>query len=205
MKTGIRVRAEYPVSRWSGGTTTEILIWPPDASYEKRRFLFRISSAAVEAEESDFTRLPGVWRILMVLEGEVRLQCGNGEPVLLHAFESHEFSGGVDTKSFGICRDFNLMMKEGCSGRLKVMDFPGENHYNKARSVFLQERSFLVMYMAEKSGRILVPGMELILNTGDCFWAYDGSGEIQILGETGARIVTAEIGLPETGEIGNLE
>lgn len=202
MKTGVMTCTEYPVSRWSGGSTTELFIWPPDASYEKRRFLFRISSATVETEESDFTRLPGIRRILMVLEGAVRLQCKDREPVMLHAFESYEFSGDVDTKSFGICRDFNLMMKEGCSGRLKVMDFSEENHYNKTKSVSIKAQEFLIIYMAEQSSRILVQGTELVLKTGDSFWAYDGPGKIQVLGEAGARIVAAEIEYPEAGEIG---
>ena len=54
--------ADYRTSCWSGGTTTEIFIWPEDADYAARRFAVRISSATVELEESDFTALPGVTR-----------------------------------------------------------------------------------------------------------------------------------------------
>ena len=30
---------DYRTSRWSGGTTTQSAIWPPEAQYADRRFL----------------------------------------------------------------------------------------------------------------------------------------------------------------------
>ena len=60
---------QYKVSTWSGGTTTEIFLAPRDGSYADRRFDFRISSATVDLEESDFTPLDGVKRFLTILEG----------------------------------------------------------------------------------------------------------------------------------------
>ena len=53
---GVRIIAasDMPVSLWSGGRTTEIYIAPEGALYAERNFLFRISTAEVELEESDF-------------------------------------------------------------------------------------------------------------------------------------------------------
>ena len=56
------------VSRWSGGTTTQLAISPANALYADREFLWRVSSAVVELPESDFTPLPDYDRILMILE-----------------------------------------------------------------------------------------------------------------------------------------
>ena len=49
---------DYAVSRWSGGTTTQIALFPPESSYAGRDFLWRVSSAVVEDGESAFTPLP---------------------------------------------------------------------------------------------------------------------------------------------------
>ena len=35
---------DYAVSRWSGGTTTQIALFPPESSYAGRDFLWRVSS-----------------------------------------------------------------------------------------------------------------------------------------------------------------
>ena len=51
---------DYKVGQWSGGTTTELFIWPEGADYAKREFSVRVSSARVGLEESDFTPLVGV-------------------------------------------------------------------------------------------------------------------------------------------------
>ncbi|HZL83497.1 MAG TPA: HutD family protein, partial [Candidatus Deferrimicrobium sp.] len=45
-------------STWNGGTTTEIAIYPKNTIYSRRDFVWRISSANVESEESEFTSLP---------------------------------------------------------------------------------------------------------------------------------------------------
>ena len=44
-----RISAQrFSTSKWSGGSTTELFIWPKDASYAERRFNIRISTATVD-------------------------------------------------------------------------------------------------------------------------------------------------------------
>lgn len=107
-------KIDYTVSNWSGGTTTQIAIWPPNALYADRDFLWRISSATVDLEESDFTPLPDYERLISTLEGEIVLTHNGGEPIKLRPFEVHAFSGADATHSRGRCRDFNLMLRRGC-------------------------------------------------------------------------------------------
>ncbi len=45
---------QQKISTWSGGTTTELFIYPEVAEYSERNFDFRISTATVEVEESNF-------------------------------------------------------------------------------------------------------------------------------------------------------
>lgn len=59
MSVTIKTKGQYPVSNWSGGSTTELYLDPPQASYAQRNFGVRVSSATVECERSQFTALPG--------------------------------------------------------------------------------------------------------------------------------------------------
>ena len=104
---------EYVVSSWSGGTTTQLAIFPPEAVYARRDFLWRISSAAVELEESDFTALPDYERLISTLAGEIVLSHNGGPELRLEPFRVHAFSGADATHSRGRCRDFNLMLRRG--------------------------------------------------------------------------------------------
>ena len=111
---------EQQINVWSGGTTTQLAIHPSNSEYKERNFEWRISSARVELEESTFTPLPGVRRILMVLEGQIELIHEGVRITSLKPFEQDEFEGGWTTKSHGKCIDFNLMMTE-CSGKLNTV------------------------------------------------------------------------------------
>ena len=69
MEYSIITTDNFKTSGWSGGTTTELFIFPPTADYQQRNFQFRLSTATVEADRSDFTLLNGISRKLMVLSG----------------------------------------------------------------------------------------------------------------------------------------
>ena len=116
---------DYAVSRWSGGTTTQIALFPPESSYAGRDFLWRVSSAVVEDGESAFTPLPDYDRHLMLLEGSLLRRHDGGEPLPLDPYQPHAFDGGAETVSVGRCRDFNLMLRKGkCRGELRPLRFP---------------------------------------------------------------------------------
>ena len=117
---------DYAVSRWSGGTTTQLAIFPPGASYADRDFLWRVSSAAVEDERSTFTALLDYDRWLLLLEGSMLLAHDGGGLLRLEPFQAHAFDGGAATVSTGRCRDFNLMLRKGrCRGTLRPLRFSG--------------------------------------------------------------------------------
>ena len=113
---------EYIVSSWSGGTTTQLAIFPPGARYADRNFLWRVSSATVELDESDFTPLPDYDRLISTLEGEIVLTHNGGAPIRLRPFEIHAFSGADATHSTGRCTDFNLMLRRGkAAGSMELL------------------------------------------------------------------------------------
>lgn len=106
-------QSDYRTTRWSGGTTTQLAIAPEGAQYAGRDFLWRISSAQVELEHSDFTPLPDYDRFLTVLTGELELKVGDEARTPLPRLTVRFFDGGVPTQSWGKCTDFNLMVRKG--------------------------------------------------------------------------------------------
>ena len=125
---------EQTTSNWSGGTTTQIAIYPKDAVYSERNFQWRLSSARVETEKSEFTSLPGVRRLIMVLEGTMRLEHAGHHTVTLAPFEQDSFSGDWTTTSFGKVRDFNVMLTGTCAGELTAI------HTNADRPLALETK-----------------------------------------------------------------
>lgn len=119
--------ADYVTTRWSGGTTTQLAIGPEGASYASRDFLWRLSSAKVELEHSDFTPLPDFNRFLSILDGELEIKVGGGARTPLPRLTVLPFDGGEVTESWGKCTDFNLMVRKGvCEGRVQPLSLgPG--------------------------------------------------------------------------------
>ncbi len=111
---------EQKTSQWSGGSTTELAIYPPTSEYKERNFTWRLSSARVADECSTFTQLPGFMRHILILEGTLDLHYENERDVTLDAFEQDYFDGAWLTKSVGKVRDFNLMVADQCEGELLV-------------------------------------------------------------------------------------
>ncbi|GHS87159.1 hypothetical protein AGMMS49957_06540 [Synergistales bacterium] len=112
-------------SKWAGGVTRQIAIWPPEAEYAKRDFEWRLSSATVDLEESTFTSLPGFHRVLLILDGAVELTYKTPRATRhknLGAFDQDSFEGSWETTSVGRCVDFNLMFAPPCDASVSVLN-----------------------------------------------------------------------------------
>ena len=113
-------KEDYRVGHWSGGSTTELFIWPEGADYSTRQFRFRVSSAVVELEESDFTPLQGVTRYITPLTGGFTLTHPDAQPVVMAPLDApYRFSGEIPTHCVGKAADFNLMLK-GVEGEMSL-------------------------------------------------------------------------------------
>lgn len=121
MKYRIITPEEYETGVWSGGTTTQLAIYPPGASYADRNFIFRLSSATVDTEQSEFTHLPDYDRWLMIFEGSARLVHSSEREVTINPYEYDAFDGGISTVSFGRVTDYNLMLRKGGTGSMKAI------------------------------------------------------------------------------------
>ncbi len=190
MNVRILRAAEYPVSQWAGGTTAQIYLYPEDGDYGRRDFIFRLSSAAIQCPQSDFTPLPGVERHIMMLEGSARLVYqGHGEKTLA-PYEAETFDGGWQTTSFGQGTDFNLMLRQGAAGGLWAQELaPGESF-----DLPCPKGGFALAFAAQ--GEALSGGGRT-LGFRDAL-LLEGEGEISLqnCGKTAARLVGAWIRLP---------
>ena len=147
----VRSEKDYKVSRWSGGDTTELYLYPENGDYRSGNFQLRISSATVEADRSEFTSLPGVDRYLMIFQGHLDMIHGEKEKVSLEPYEVDHFDGGVPTVSYGKVVDFNLMLKNGAKGRMEALCL----EKGKGCKIQPEDReNFLAVYVREGEIRI---------------------------------------------------
>lgn len=185
-------QADYIVARWSGGTTTQIAIAPPGASYGDRDFLWRVSSAVVEDERSTFTPLPDYHRWLLLLEGSLRLTHGGEPPLYLEPFQAHEFDGGAPTESVGLCRDFNLMLRKGeCRGALRPLRFSSAGE-EVLRCGTPGDCLALLLYCARGGGTVSWTGESHTIIQGESL-LMEGGGELLLAVSAPADFVLAEI------------
>lgn len=161
-------KKELQVSKWSGGTTVQLAIYPKNAVYGERNFKWRLSSAKVEAVDSTFTQLPNINRIIMIIEGELYLEHKGQHECTLRPFDQDRFNGGWTTESHGKVIDFNLMMDENCEGELEAM------HIEKGQSTeisFYNKKDFSnnvqALYCASGEMNIKINEGELKLYRGD--------------------------------------
>jgi environmental stress-induced protein Ves len=111
----------FKTNNWSGGTTTELFIYPPTTVYTERNFNFRLSTATVNIETSEFTGLPNVSRKIMVLDGAIELHHKQQYTKKLAQFQTDSFKGDWKTSCKGTCTDFNLMTTGNTSGNIEAI------------------------------------------------------------------------------------
>lgn len=181
--------ADYSVSRWSGGSTTELAIGPEGARYADRDFLWRVSSATVDLETSEFTPLPDYERLIAPLFGTMVLSHNGGAPVTLDLLEVHAFSGGDSTHCEGKCTDFNLMLRRGCcEGRMTPVRLQkGERH------TFDLAADTTLIYAVSGVCRTQCAKESVTLKNKESLLAGKRDGTVTVIAETETVLMTAEI------------
>lgn len=171
--------ADYVTTSWSGGETTQLTIAPDGAVYADRDFLWRVSSATVSVEESDFTPLPDYHRLISVLKGDMTLTHGGGETVTLHPGDVHAFEGGDDTHSWGRCTDFNLMLRRGhAEGAMEAVSLAAAER----RTIDLpHDADELLLYCAEGTIAADCKGRRLAMKMGDSLLIRGPEGAVLTL------------------------
>lgn len=196
-------KEEQKTANWSGGTTTELAIYPKDANYSERNFKWRLSSAVVKDEKSTFTSLRGIWRFIMVLEGEMTLEHEGKYTVHLKPFEQDSFSGEWVTKSTGKVKDFNLMLCSGCEGNISAVELRKHGVFEVkeeiSRSGNKGKRLTEAFYCVNGNALVNIDERKINLNEGDFLLINVENNldfidiKVSSLVEQGAKIVRARV------------
>jgi environmental stress-induced protein Ves len=163
---------ECKVTRWSGGTTTELCILPDESSFEDRVFDLRISIATVEVEQTVYTSMPGFKRTLLLMEGRLELKIPN-DPKLLNKGDVVTFSGSPGIECLGKGVNFNLIYsnKFKCS-KLELI------RPNTSCTIDLAEHDVFILYC--RSGNVTVCiDQEIIQISKDQFIIIDQKKKIE--------------------------
>ena len=111
--------SDFQVSDWSGGKTKQLYLSPSTGDYGRREFDYRLSTATVEAAESEFSDLSGFHRILISLDHPLRLlNASRQEETALDPFIPYFFEGSDFITSRGTCTDFNLIYSDHYQGQM---------------------------------------------------------------------------------------
>ncbi|MEG1528564.1 MAG: HutD family protein [Clostridia bacterium] len=121
MQTKIITQADYLTTVWSGGKTRQIFIYPTCADYAKRDFLFRVSSATIEIEQSNFTILPNINRFIAPIGCSFTLQDQHTKQnIRLNNCQIYEFNGSCPITCYGKGQDLNLFTTSGVCGSMRL-------------------------------------------------------------------------------------
>lgn len=180
--------AERSISYWAGGSSSQICIWPPQAQYSQRDFLYRISTAVADSEDwSPYTALPGVTRWLLMLDGSAVVE-HEGCAKYMEPYGSVDvFDGGVDSRAKGRVRDFNLMCRGGTHGSVEL---PEDGASLRATG------GHRLLFCAEGDVFICFPEKEYHLQKEDALWMSEAEAASIRYGGKNSRLLCCEMQLP---------
>ena len=177
---------DFKVGSWVGGSVKELAIFPHNAQYLNRDFIWRISTYDMEAEEATFPRLADYDRILVVTEGEAVLSYEDERISRLAELEQDSFDGQWKTTCFGKVKSFDLAVRKGSQGYVDVLfpekesrTFPvpaASEAKNQTHAFFCLEGYCLVS--SKKGSTMVKPGQILILEYED-----DEPADYSLMGE----------------------
>ncbi|QSB25892.1 HutD family protein [Flavobacterium sp. CLA17] len=140
-------KKDTTASVWSGGLTSEYMIYPETARYNDRDFVFRISSATIEEVPSAFTKFKGYHRYLVMLDNSLPIEI-NKEKKVYEKYEIIEFNSDDEVTSYTKGIDFNWMVSEK-TGHHKLTITNGNKNCN-AQIILLFSLHTTVIKINEK-------------------------------------------------------
>ncbi|WP_051568422.1 HutD family protein [Crocinitomix catalasitica] len=191
MKCSILKTQKIESKKWSGGETTELLIYPNTAVYQQLDFDFRLSTATITDPSSTFTNLKDISRTLMVVDGEIELSHNGEDPVLLKKFDQSSFSGDDNTQSRGLGSDFNLMTSGKTKGEIKGLTVLQSKPFYYRLSSKLK---FLYIYIIKGTVKVDCDEKNSTLDSNDMLEVSDCRDlNMQFMADIEADIILIEI------------
>lgn len=183
MSVHLKRNHEHERRPWrnGGGSTTELASSPPGADAGSD-FAWRVSMAEV-ASSGDFSRFPGVDRVITLVEGTSMTLYDGSKHTTLGRFEPYAFDGDADISCevHGPCQDLNVMTRRGrASASVELMSIASRTELTASPG-----RDVLVVCL-EGSPRVVGDCVVLRLERGDTLSSdelveLDGAGCVAVI------------------------
>jgi|694.fasta_scaffold09214_15 environmental stress-induced protein Ves len=170
MQITVLNKKDYRKSKWKGGTSTELFIYPPQASFQERNFQLRISKAKVKQPNSTFTTLPNYHRLLHLLKGTFLLNHTSVGTNLVLPGDTILFEGSWETHCKGVGSDFNLMYSGKGNGNI-VSHIVLAGDYLSLQTAELGQLNFIYLLAGEVN--LLLCNQEFKLKKSHSLVAFD--------------------------------
>ncbi len=177
--------------RNGGGTTRELALWPPGASFAAGDFDWRLAQARIGAE-GPFSEFAGFERLLVLLAGPGCVLVHGGVERRIAALEPYRFAGELATTARlpgGPVEDLNLLVRrERASADMRVLAFDA----GEAQSLPAAEHALVYAVRGHLSAR--VEGDVLRLSEKHLLWCRAEPGEVHLKSAGAALAVALCIG-----------
>lgn len=161
-------KENQPLCKWQGGETRQFFIFPEDKKGATAfDYEFEITSSTMEYPQTDYTIYSGYDRILMIIEGKTRLIHQDGRTADLKKYDYDIFPGEMSTKSEGIATDYEMMIRRGSCGDIKVLDISQGEICEDLKIMDGYEMMFCGFYCCGENSRIVSGAQEFELYHGD--------------------------------------
>ena len=167
MQIHVTKKTQLQTNTWQGGTTTQLAIYPEGAAYKNLDFIFRISTATIDVEQSTFTVLPNVAREIMVLAGELVIAHKGYHTKQLKKFDTDSFKGDWETTSMGKATDFNVMTRGNAKAGVTGFTLP-----EKTDKALMLAGDMMAIYVYKGEVCVEQSSSKTILTEGDVALIY---------------------------------
>lgn len=168
MKEKIIKKEDFITTKWEGGETTQLAIYPEDAIFSEKDFLWRISSASFTSLESKFSDFSGYQRYILPLEGKLNLYHDGLYNRELDKYQVDYFDGSWNTfsKNTSDCIDYNFIIKAGNQGKMQILK-EGDEYLFKGSAIVtvFSMDDFVLDINDENSKRNIEGGSLLVIET----------------------------------------
>lgn len=170
MKEKIIKKEDFITTKWAGGETTQLAIYPENAVFSEKNFLWRISSATFTSTQSKFSDFSGYQRYILPLEGRLKIYHQGLYIRELDKNEIEYFDGSWNTFSENTldCRDYNFIVKSGKLARMQILNEKDEYLLKDSKIVTLFSMDDFVINLHAHNEKRIIDGFSLFVIETDC-------------------------------------
>lgn len=165
MKEKIIMKEDFITNKWDGGETTQLAIYPEDAIFSRKDFLWRVSSATFTSTQSKFSDFSGYQRYILPLNGRLSVYHKGLYSRELDKYEVEYFDGSWSTFSENSldCRDYNFIVKSGYLAKLQILNEEDEYLLEGSKIVSVFSVRDFVLNLCNKNEKRDMDGFSLFV------------------------------------------